>query len=257
MDHDFYEPVDHILVRAGFCSDRSFKTFIKTHKVQIKRNGASFKAEVLVAVEDRNLCADSDLDTILVDGKEIQIPEHLYILLNKPEKVVCSRVSDSHKTVFDFLSEEIRNHAFYEKLHVAGRLDSDSRGLVLLTTNGKFSSSLSKPETHVDKTYSVKLRDSVSRKLQKEYKDAFKKGMDLPPEKKGKAFRTKPATVIFPEGDFSDSAKVTVSEGKFHQVRRMFAALGNEVVDLKRMAIGEIELPENLGEGEFCLWNRT
>lgn len=246
MELNFSEPVDHILVRAGFCSNRSFKTFIKTHKVQVGN----------VLVSDRNFSADSDRDAILVDGKEIPLPKHLYLILNKPQDVVCSRVSDSHKTVFDFLTEEIKKHPFYEKLHIAGRLDSDSRGLVLLTTNGKFSSSLSSPETHVEKTYLVKLKVPVDAETQKKYSEAFEKGMDLPEEKKGKAFQSKPAEVIFPEEDSSDMATVTVSEGKFHQVRRMFKALGNEVTDLKRISIGEIELPENLEEGKFCFWNR-
>lgn len=248
MDFNFLEPVDHILVRAGFCSDRSFNTFIYVHKVEIKRTGAG-----VIPVTDRILLFDSEYDLLFIDDAQVSVPKHLYVLLNKPMDVVCSRVSDSHKTVFDFLSDEIKSHPLYEHLHIAGRLDADSRGLVLLTTNGSFSATLVKPDAHVMKIYRVTLRDSVDEASQLLYKKAFRSGIYLPPEKKAEGFRTKKADLNFIS---ENEAVVKISEGKFHQVRRMFAALENEVTDLQRTAIGEISLSKKLSEGEFEIWKR-
>lgn len=241
MDFDFSEPVDHVLERAGLCSNRSFNTFIRTHKVEIIYGTSSEKQQVT----SRKFTLNSAEDSVFVDGKKLEVPEHLYVLLNKPLDVVCSRVSDRHKTVFGFLPSEIKNHPLYECLHVAGRLDSDSHGLVLLTTNGKFSASLVNPETHVEKTYEVKLRNEPGEEDRQRYAESFKKGFLVPAEKKGEAFFSKPAGLLFSDGVIA----VKISEGKFHQVRRMFRALGNEVIDLKRIAIGEIRLPKELEEG--------
>lgn len=245
MDFDFSEPVDHVLVRAGLCSDRSFKTFIKTHKVEICREKKNDSA-LAEPVSDRKVFVDLKKDSLFVDGNLLKLPDHLYFIFNKPVDVVCSRVSDSHKTVFDFLPDSVKNHPLYEHLHVTGRLDSDSRGLVLLTSNGHFSASLARPETHVEKTYEVRLRDLVTREMQVEYKKKFEEGFEIPPEKKDEAFFSKPAKIFFEDSKI----KVKISEGKFHQVRRMFSALGNQVTDLKRVSIGEIVLLESLLEGE-------
>ncbi|MCQ2584383.1 MAG: pseudouridine synthase [Treponema sp.] len=249
MNLNFSEPVDHILVRAGLCSDRSFKTFIRTHKVEICRGCNSNSSE---PISDRNELIDLNEDSLFVDGNLLKLPDHLYVILNKPVDVVCSRVSDSHKTVYDFLPDAIKNHPLYEHLHVAGRLDSDSRGLVLLTSNGKFSASLSRPESHVEKIYEVQLRDSVPPEMQAVYKRKFEEGFEIPPEKKGEAFVSKPAKIFFEDSKII----VKISEGKFHQVRRMFSALGNQVMDLKRVSIGNIVMSDDLIEGKILQLSR-
>lgn len=249
MDFDFSEPVDHVLSRLGLCNDRTFKKFIQTHKVQIKKTD-------LIQVKSRDQKIDTEFEALFIDDNQIHIPEHLYLILNKPAGVVCSRVSDSHKTVFEFLSSEIKSHPFYKNLHVAGRLDSDSRGLVLITSNGKFSSSLVEPQNHVIKTYEVELLNHVSADKQAEYLYAFKNGIDLPAEKKSEAFRTKPAELEFTgTGKTETHCIVRLREGKFRQIRRMFAFLGNEVTDLKRISIGTVVLPEDLSEGQMRIWN--
>ncbi len=258
MIFDFSEPVDHVLSRVGLCSDRSFKNFLRTHRVEVSEKGSensSTVSETFIPVTSRDFLFNASTKNLFVDGKEITIPSHLYVLLNKPVDVVCSRVSDKHKTVFDFLPSEIKNHPFYNHLHVAGRLDSDSRGLVLLTTNGNFSASLVKPETHVEKTYRVELKEKISSDEKRDYEKAFACGIELPAEKKGEAFKTKPAVLSF-EDSVADTevAFVKITEGKFRQIRRMFSVLGNEVKDLKRISIGEIVLPEDLAEGQCKFW---
>lgn len=249
----FCEPLDHLLIRGGFCSDRTFMTFIKNHEVTVKKTSSS-----AIVVSDRKISVDSGKDEIFIDGKQIEFPEHLYLVLNKPVDVVCSKVSDSHRTVFDFIPDQIKTHPLYNHLHIAGRLDADSRGLVLITTNGKFSSSLIQPETHVKKTYEVCLEQEVGPELQEKYVQCFSCGMDLPPEKKGEAFRTQPAELEFYDrGDRPLCfCKVTLQEGKFRQIRRMFQALGNKVTDLKRISIGAIELPHELEEGQILELSR-
>lgn len=249
----FREPVDHVLIRSGLCSDRTFMTYIKKHEVQVN----------VTSVHDRKILVDVDSDEIFIDGKKLVSPEHLYVILNKPVNVVCSKVSDSHKTVFDFLPESIKQHPFYKYLHIAGRLDADSRGLVLLTSNGKFSSSLLQPETHVEKTYEVCLKNEVNAEIREQYIKAFSEGFDLPPEKKGEGFKTLPAELKFfsKENDRGDRplcfCKVTLQEGKFRQIRRMFQVLGNEVTDLKRVSIGAIKLPSELLEGNMMQLSRN
>ncbi|MCQ2574091.1 MAG: pseudouridine synthase [Treponema sp.] len=257
--HLFQEPVDHILSRAGLCSDRSFKTFIRDHRVEVVYGSSSSD---YFLITDRNFLADADKDSFFVDGKKICIYSHIYFLLNKPCDVVCSRVSDSHKTVFDFLPDNIKEHPLYNHLHIAGRLDADSHGLVLLTTNGNFSASLSRPETHVKKVYEVELKSPVSKEVSQNYINAFKNGIDLPAVKEKESFKTKTAELEFMNGLINDGkmqfkkCRVVLHEGKFRQIRRMFEVLGNTVIDLKRLSIGSIDLPENLLEGQCVEWQR-
>lgn len=257
MDFDFSEPVDHVLDRLGLCSKRAFNTFVKTHKVIIfKGKESTLETLQKIQVGSREVFIDSEKDSLFVDDVLIPVPQHLYIILNKPVGVVCSKVSDSHKTVFEFLNSEIKSHPFYKNLHVAGRLDSDSHGLVLITSNGKFSSSLVDPQNHVIKTYEVELQNHVSADKQAEYLYAFKNGINLPAEKKSEAFRTKPAELEFTgTGKTETHCIVRLREGKFRQIRRMFAFLGNEVTDLKRISIGTIVLPEDLSGGQMRIWN--
>lgn len=245
----FSEPVDHVLVRAGFCSERSFMTFIKNHEVYIRKNDTSGVSEK-VLVSSRKVTFDTQGAEIFVDGNKISVPEHLYFILNKPVDVVCSKVSDSHKTVFDFLPGKIKSDPLFEHLHIAGRLDADSRGLVFLTTNGSLSNFISAPETHLKKTYEVILENSVSEKEKEIYKREFMNGMGLPSCKKGEGFRTKPAELSVMEGNEGSVFLVSLEEGKFRQIRRMFSHLGNEVKDLKRISIGSLCLPSDLEEGE-------
>lgn len=175
---------------------------------------------------------------------------HIYFMMNKPFGAVCSRVSDRRTTVYQLLPEEIKNLPNYEKLHTAGRLDAETEGLLIFTTDGYFSNYLTRPETHVSKTYRAVLETSVSLENQKIYIQKLREGIFLPPEKKGEAFTTKPAELIFED---EKTAVVTVCEGKFHQVRRMFQYFENPVVKLERITFGDYSLPLNLNSGEITM----
>ena len=150
------------------------------------------------------------------------------------------------------------------KLHTVGRLDIDTEGLLILTTDGLFSHRLTLPESHVSKTYLVYLRDYCDEKTRVAYADAFARGLYLEKEKHGSEFLSKPATIDWLDGeneycnlvssgphvDFN-ICLLTISEGKFHQVKRMFSAVGNEVIFLKRISIGNLKLDASLLPGQY------
>lgn len=177
-------------------------------------------------------------------GKGIPAVENnIYIVMNKPVGYVCSAVSDSHKTVYQLLTPELqalvkgakRGH----RLHTVGRLDSETSGLLLFTTDGYFSHYLTSPESGVEKTYKIELGNSVSNEEQKFYIENVEKGIILPAEKKAGEEKAAPGKLEF-INDYVCFIKI--KEGKFHQVRRTFLALGNFVEKLERVAIGDLVL---------------
>ena len=233
----FSEPVDHILVRGGCCSLRSAQTFLKNNNVCV--NGS----RVLL----RAVYADSERDDITVNGIPLPKTSHLYLYMNKPKGVVCTRQPGRHTLIYDMLPSEIRVHPLFAHLHTAGRLDADTTGLIILTTNGRFSNALASPDSHLSKTYNAVLSNDVPQAAQDEYIRRFAGGIALPTEKKSPGFTAKPASLSFSGGR---CCTLTVTEGKFHQVRRMFAACGNPVEQLCRVAVGSFSLPPDLPEGE-------
>ncbi len=239
----FKEPIDHILERSGLCSLRNAGHFIKNSEVLI--NG--------IRAEGRNDRADSESDEIAVNGTVIKKQRHVYLMLNKPSGFVCSKKSDSQKTVYDLLPADLVPSKGLS-LHMAGRLDADSEGLLIMTTNGTFSNWITSPDSKVLKKYSVELSSSVSKEKQVFYMENFAHGIFLEEFKHGRAFTTKPACLSFIE---DKKCAVLISEGKFRQIRRMFHSLGNEVVFLQRNAIGSLVLPENLAPGNFVMLDRN
>lgn len=185
----------------------------------------------------------------------------IYILMNKPRGYVCSAVSDSHKTVYELLSEDLQKMVQGEKrgnrLHSVGRLDCDTSGLLLLTNDGYFSDYMTRSANQIEKVYEVELRDYVSTEMQIKYENELKKGILLPPEKKSLEQKALPANVkfIFEKDNLcSKKCLITVHEGLFHLVRRMFLALGNKVESLKRISMGKYNLPSDLMEGRYLFF---
>lgn len=175
--------------------------------------------------------------------------------MNKPCGYVCTAKSDSHNTVFDLLPPEIKTLQDAKRghrLHTVGRLDCDTSGLLLITTDGFFSHNLTSPENHVEKKYHVVLEQTVDLEHQFIYKKQFLDGVILPAEKKADEQKSLPAEIEF----ISDKeCFVYVKEGKFHQVRRMFTAVGNKVIALKRLSMGDYSLPDDLFEGQYKLFS--
>jgi len=158
-----------------------------------------------------------------------------YYMLYKPQGVVCATSDDRHKTVLDLFEPEQQ-----QGLHVAGRLDIDATGLVLLTDDGDWSHRITSPRHQCLKTYRVQLAEPLAADIAQRFAD----GIELRNEKK----KTRPATL---EALSPTEARLTISEGKYHQVKRMFAALGNRVVALHRERIGAVALDPTLQPGEW------
>ncbi len=175
-------------------------------------------------------------DKVAYEGHElVQILGFRYFLLNKPEGYVCSTDDPDHATILYFIDEPMS-----EKLHAAGRLDLDTTGLVLLTDDGQWSHRITSPRHHCEKTYYVTLESPIAEDTAQQ----FENGVQLHGEKN----LTKPAKL-----DIVDElhARLTISEGRYHQVKRMFAAVGNRVVALHRERIGGILLEPELEPGEY------
>lgn len=178
----------------------------------------------------------SQQDQVCFEGERIEwVNTGQYIMLYKPQGYVCSHDDGNYPSVFQFF-----DYPLSTKLHCAGRLDADTTGLVLLTDDGQWSHRITSPKHHCEKTYLVTLADPI----ENDYTEKLAHGLLLRGEKR----LTKPAKL-----DILDDYNVnlTISEGRYHQVKRMFAALGNKVEALHRWKIGDVILDEQLLEGEF------
>ncbi|WP_337061024.1 16S rRNA pseudouridine(516) synthase RsuA [Serratia marcescens] len=158
-----------------------------------------------------------------------------YFMLNKPQGYVCSTDDPDHPTVLYFLDEPVAY-----KLHAAGRLDIDTTGLVLMTDDGQWSHRVTSPRHHCEKTYLVTLEHPLA----EDTAQRFSEGVQLHNEKD----LTRPATL---EQVDEHVVRLTISEGRYHQVKRMFAAVGNRVIALHRERIGAIALDDDLAPGEY------
>ncbi|WKD48393.1 16S rRNA pseudouridine(516) synthase RsuA [Microbulbifer spongiae] len=174
-------------------------------------------------------------DSLCLDGVPLLKPGPRYIMLNKPMGYVSATKDPKHPTVLDLIEEPNTG-----RLHIAGRLDIDTTGLVLLTDDGQWSHKVTSPNHHCAKTYHAQLADKIEAMAVAK----FAKGIWLNSERR----RTRPAKLQIL---LANEARVTIGEGRYHQVKRMFAALGNKVLALHREKIGDISLDETLGEGEY------
>lgn len=174
---------------------------------------------------------------VTLDGAAISLPGAIYIMLHKPAGVVSATEDPAHRTVMDLI-----DHPHRHTLHVVGRLDKDTTGLLLVTNDGDWSHRLMSPKHHVPKTYLATLAEP----LVEAAAEQLRAGVQLHGEKG----LTKPAAVeILP----ACQARITLHEGKYHQVKRMFAAVGNRVEALHRESIGGLSLGLQLRAGEWRL----
>lgn len=178
---------------------------------------------------------------IIFDGKSLQNNKPLYIMLHKPVGIVCATKDSKHKTVIDLLGDSLTSNE-KENLHIVGRLDLNTSGLVLLTNDSRWSEQLTSPESKVSKYYLVTLQ----KPLNTEYIQAFSDGMHFAYEN----IITKPATLKI-ISEFQ--AEVILTEGRYHQIKRMFGRFNNPVIALHRTAIGCYVLDETMSVGEYKL----
>jgi 16S rRNA pseudouridine516 synthase len=177
-----------------------------------------------------------DCDSVVkLDGTTLRPPGLRYFMLYKPSGVICANRDSHHITAIDLLQAE---HC--DSLQIAGRLDIDTTGLVLLTDDGQWNHRLTSPRYHCVKEYLVATAETISN----DAIDHFSKGVLLQPENR----LTRPARLELLD---PSHARLFLSEGRYHQVKRMFAALGNAVVGLHRSAVGDIRLDDKLQPGEY------
>ena len=218
--------LDRILADGGAASRSEARRLIKAGRVSV--NGRT----AVNAEQKANPCSDD----IRLDGRKIE-GKMVYIMLNKPADVISATEDREQRTVLDLLPEELRRRGVFP----VGRLDKDTTGLLLLTNDGDFAHVVISPKRHVDKVYEVYVDGS----LDNGDIAAFGDGIEL-----RDGSRCLPALLSADENDPSH-AVVTISEGKYHQVKRMFASRGKPVSSLKRLCIGKLYLDEGLEPGQW------
>ena len=218
--------IDKIIASQGQYSRSEVKKLIKAGRVTLD-------GRVLKSSDEK---ADPNTNIIAIDGKAISYKKHIYIMLNKPQGVVSATDDRDHTTVIDLVPKALKR----EGLFPAGRLDADTVGFVLITDDGDFAHKILSPKNHIMKTYHALLQ----RELTPEDIDAFRNGIEL---KDGTLCLEAEVSPI--ESD-RPMAQIKICEGKYHQVKRMFAALGNKVLYLKRVKMGGLSLDESLQEGK-------
>ena len=222
--------LDKYLVSCAVGSRTEVKNFLKSGRVTV--NGKKEKSAKLQINEET--------DEVCFDGQKLDYEEFVYYMMNKPQGVISATEDPKHKTVLDLLDDLARS----KEVFPVGRLDIDTHGLLLLTNDGQLAHALLSPKRHVDKTYLAQV-DGI---MTQEDVEKFAQGIPL------KDFTCQPAKLELVSVDTEKEeslVRVTIAEGKFHQVKRMVAYCGKEVVDLQRLTMGTLTLDEDLKRGEW------
>lgn len=214
--------LDKLLANMGYGTRNEIKKAVKARRITVNGEVAK-KADLNV---------DEYNDEITMDEEPIIYEKYTYFMLNKPAGVI-SATEGNQETVMDLIYEPIKG------LFPVGRLDKDTEGLLLITNNGPLAHDLLSPKKHVEKEYEVHLRDPI----EDDYQEKLSKGIVIDGGE-----QCKPAKLI-PVDD--TICHLVITEGKFHEVKRMFEALGNEVIYLKRLRMKKLVLDENLKPGEY------
>lgn len=200
----------------------------------IKDAAVSVNGRVVLRAEE---LIDVEVDDVAVKGYNFTIKDHVYIMLNKPQGVVSATRDPAKKTVVDIIPDELRRKSIFP----AGRLDRDTTGLLIITDDGAFAHRIMSPAHHVYKTYEAVLSFPIDENDIKK----LEAGITL-----GDGTECLPAKVKAFTKDGLPAAEIKIREGKYHQVKRMFHALGNNVEQLRRVQIGSLKLDTSLAEGE-------
>ncbi|MBJ6359870.1 pseudouridine synthase [Paenibacillus sp. GCM10012307] len=227
--------LDKLLGNMGLGTRSEIKKAVKQGKVAVDG----------VVVKDSGLQVEPARQKIEFEGTPVVYKSEIYLLLNKPQGVISATEDMRERTVIDLLREEDR---LLQPFPV-GRLDKDTEGLLLLTNDGQLAHELLSPRKHVNKTYEALVRGAVN----EEDKVQFALGVEL-----DDGYVTMPANLVIHEvkedgGDEEANSfiSLTIQEGKFHQVKRMFEAVGKKVVKLRRVAMGPLQLDESLDLGQY------
>ena len=232
------ERLDKVLSNNGFGSRKSVRSLIRSGAVSV--NGE------VVTLPDAHVSVT--LDRICVNGEEQRVIRHVYLMMNKAAGYVCSTKCGEHKTVFEALDEKFLGKYLGGTVAAVGRLDVDTEGLLVFTTDGALNHFLTAPKNRIPKTYLVRLRDEVSPDRQLRYSEKLMAGIHIAAEGSEPAADCLGAAC---EWLTPAECRLTIYEGKYHEVKRMFLALGNEVIYLKRLRMNGLELDPALTPGQY------
>ena len=238
------ERLDKVLARHGYGSRKDTGRLVASYRVCV--NGE--------IVRDSGFHVSLDKDRISVDGKDLDLRIHRHLMMNKAAGYVCSTKEGEHETVFSLLADEDLHGYLGGDLALVGRLDVDTEGLLLFTTDGKLNHFLTSPKNHVPKTYMVYLEDAVDPESRKRYESRLKEGIHIEADGNEEACDCMSAEIEWlDEADHKVPAVclLTIYEGKYHEVKRMFQALGNKVTYLKRVSFNNLELDKKLLPGQY------
>ncbi|MBU3127202.1 pseudouridine synthase [Clostridium tagluense] len=223
------ERIDKVLSNLGHGTRKEVKGLLKKGKVEIDG----------IIASDSAMKIDPDKAVIKVSGEEIKYRKHIYLIMNKPAGVVSATVDNHDETVIDLLDEQY--HSF--KPFPIGRLDKDTVGLLLITNDGELNHKLIAPKNHVDKVYYAEINKFIDEKDI----STFKNGVVI-----DDGYKCMPAILeVLNANENGSEVMVTIQEGKFHQVKRMFESVNKKVVFLRRISFGPLKLDESLSEGQY------
>lgn len=222
--------LDKFLSSQNICSRKEAAKLVRLGRITV--NGA--------AAAKSDIKIDEEHDIIEVDGTPVSYARFLYIMMNKPAGVLSASADKHAPTVIDLLPDELRRRGLFP----AGRLDKDTTGLLIITDDGDFAHKMLSPKSGVYKLYRARL----DKPLTSEGQEILEHGVTLPG---GESFL--PARISFENVDDKSCVLCEIMEGKFHEIKRMFAFVGCEVVQLERIRIGSLEIDKNLHSGESRL----
>lgn len=221
--------IDKVLAHCGYGSRKDVRRLIRGRHVQVDGK----------VVEKPGTHVNPEKQTITLYGEEVNYEQFTYLMLNKPQGYISATFDHSHLTIIDLVPDQYTHLSLFP----IGRLDKDTEGLILLTNDGEINHILTSPKSNIWKTYEVQ----VDGQLTEQQKKQLQEGVTL-----DDGYVTKKAYLTILRNEQEQSlAHLSITEGKFHQVKRMFKAVGREVLYLKRLKIGEIELDSDLALGDI------
>jgi len=217
------ERIDKIIASQGLYSRSDVKYMVNRKRITVD-------GKVVTSASQK---ADVEKNEILLDGKPFVVKKQIYLMLNKPKGYVSATEDKKQQTVLELVPAELKGRDIFP----AGRLDKDTTGLMILTDDGVLAHNILSPKKHVQKIYRVELDIPVTEEMQK----GFAEGVEL----NDGVCKDAKLTILGEK-----TAEVTLREGRYHQIKRMFGCYGAKVVELHRIAMGELYLPDDLPEGQ-------
>ena len=220
--------LDKLLANMGYGSRKEVRQLLKKGAVRVNEE----------TVKDSAGHVNPEKDDVTILGERVVYKEFIYLMLNKPQGVISATEDNRDRTVIDLLDAE---HRHFEPFPV-GRLDKDTEGFLLITNDGKLAHELLSPKKDVPKTYYAHIDSPVD----ETDVEQFAEGVTL-----DDGYFTKPGQLRIIRSDETSQIELTITEGKFHQVKRMFEAIGKKVIYLKRLSMGPLQLDDSLELGEY------